>query len=568
MKYIKFLSIAVALLLLGAGSADAQTCFAQVQDANTVRAEGLTEVVGKVRVLCRRPAATDTNPFVGAIPTKFTVALELNTRITNTIVSSNRVVQPATMSAGGPPVVTANPYTDGGITLVGQDLGTGGVIDAAGGPIDATAFGGGKLSSDGTTITWTLYTEDDDETAAVDESERDINLDPGTAAEEGFLLTISGIRANAAMRGNGEDIEANVLIGGVAVNTSPMKLADVSTGITLDIGAKTGLQCNKSTETSRVTIKEGYATAWMAKPFARGADDNATPSGDAGETEAYSDTFVLNISNVPEGVTVEVPTKVDLEADKKDGGVNEMLGSVAVDLVTGRTSGVSNAGVVSLSNTGAGQVRYKIRTIDEVDASDGPDGVADTDDDVEAVAASSTVQDDLLEWVHVPITFKWNAGAPDLAAVDVNVGFHPMSDHGGDTFMRGGAAVPRFSEDGADAAAVLTIKDCMTTLFYPFVTSSSGYDTGIVVSNTSKVAGDCSATFSGAEDSMDLGEVMPGMQSIFLVSSHMEDFSGYLEVVCDLQSASGFAHVVDSSGLAGSQGYIAQCDSVNASACK
>ena len=106
---------------------------------------------------------------------------------------------------------------------------------------------------------------------------------------------------------------------------------------------------------------------------------------------------------------------------------------------------------------------------------------------------------------------------------------------------------------------VLTINDCMTTLFYPFVTSASGYDTGIVVSNTSGGAGDCSATFSGSEEAMDLGEVMAGGQSVFLVSSHMDGLLGLPRSLCDTESASGFAHVVDTSGLAGSQGYIAQC---------
>ena len=112
----------------------------------------------------------------------------------------------------------------------------------------------------------------------------------------------------------------------------------------------------------------------------------------------------------------------------------------------------------------------------------------------------------------------------------------------------GGAAVPRFM-DASEAMTIATVKDCTTTLFYPFVTSASGYDTGIVVSNTSGEAGSCSATYSGMgapEDSVDLGEIMPGMQSVHLVSSHVPmDFSGYLTVNCDTVTASGFAHVVD-----------------------
>ena len=551
-----------ALAVAFSGVAEAQSCFTQVSGANMVRAEGLTEVVGGLRVLCRQPAdVSDTNPFGGGVaPVSFKLALELNTRITNEI-NDSRVVSMRTVSAaatGTTPAVTANHYTDGGITLMARENTAAGAVDATGTVIPPASFGNGKLSDDGTMITWTLYSRDDPDTT---DTEANVNLEV-RGTDGGFTLNLSGIRANAAMLGNGEDVMANVLVNGTAVNAAPMKLADVSTGIELDIGAVTGLQCKKGVkgakteggdaQTARVSIKEGFASGWMAMPSM--ADDDTT--ADVNEAmAAFADTFVVTVSNVPEGVKVSVPTAIELEADKEDGGVNEMLGSVAVDLVMCRTCGADNKGNVELSAAGTGQVRYKIRTMElDLGADDAVGGVDENAD----TPASSTVQDDLAEWVHVPVTFTWDAGAPDLGGAYVNVAFHPGSDHGGDTFMVGGAAVPRFTEDGVDAH-VLTINDCMTTLFYPFVTSSSGYDTGIVVSNTSDGAGSCSATFSGAEESMDIGEIMPNMQSIFLVSNHMEDFSGYLEVVCDTESASGFAHVVDSSGLAGSQGYIAQC---------
>ena len=54
--------------------------------------------------------------------------------------------------------------------------------------------------------------------------------------------------------------------------------------------------------------------------------------------------------------------------------------------------------------------------------------------------------------------------------------------------MTGGAALPRFM-DASEAMTIVTVRDCMSERFYPFVTSSSGYDTGIVVSNTSDEAG-------------------------------------------------------------------------------
>ena len=57
MNYLKFCSFALALLLLGAGSAEAQVCFTQPANLKEVRAEGLTEVVGDVRLVCRPAGA-------------------------------------------------------------------------------------------------------------------------------------------------------------------------------------------------------------------------------------------------------------------------------------------------------------------------------------------------------------------------------------------------------------------------------------------------------------------------------------------------------------------------------
>ena len=437
MKYMKICSLLAVLLLLGAGSAEAQQCFTQVSGANTVRAEGLTEAVGSVRVLCRHmPAGTTGSPFGGGLaPVKFTLAVELNTRITNTI-NNTRKVQMRTMSdSDATPAVVANYYTDGGITLMAkQNSATGTEVTASPTAIAATMFGEGTLSADGTKITWTLYSRDDTTTTADEGTTRDINLTDAT--EGGFTLTISGIRANAAMVGSGEDVVANVLVGGTAANAAPLKLADVTSGIELDIGKVSGLQCKKGVkgakteggdaQTARVSIKEGYASAWMANHSI--ADDAATADVDEAMM-AYADSFVVTVSNVPEGVKVSVPAAINLEMDKDDGGVNEMLGSVALDLETCRTCGADSKGNVALSTSGAGQFRYTIRTTElDLGADDAVGGVDENAD----TPASTSVQDDLAEWVHVPITFTWDAGGADLGSVNVNVGFHPMSDHGGD----------------------------------------------------------------------------------------------------------------------------------------
>ena len=547
MKYMKISSLLLAMLVLGAGSAEAQRCGAQLMGSSKmVRAEGLTEVVASIELRCKQPAQGDAaDPIFGAdtVPATFKVAVEVNTRITNEI-DDDRVVTVADATA-----TDYNAYTNGGITLAGEDLGTDGALDRSGDPAVATSplpaatFGDGELSEDGTMIEWTFNRDDDDDTDNVDEG---VNLGDG---QGGFNLVIGRIRVNAAAVGDGEDVMANVMVGGSSVHATPLKLADVSTGLDAPVVAKTGTVCAEgNVMNARVTLKEGFAAAFM-----------------------NGDHFELTFTGIPEGVKVTVPLDVPVPTtDSPDIAGNETLEAFRLKLAGAsvRTRGADKDGVLDVSTAGAGSVRYMIAMTDMVPEGPGPDGdISTTGDNTAAVNPMSTLDDtDKLEWQHIYPTFEWDGGDVDLGSVMVYVSFHPVSDDGGDTFRVGGEDVPRFVDDDA-ADTLLTINDCMTTLFYPFVTSASGYDTGIVVSNTSDVAGACMATYSGSEDDMDLGEIMPGMQSIFLVSTQMEDFSGYLKVNCGLEAASGFAHVVDSTGLAGSQGYIAQCTSGEGPGC-
>ena len=77
------------------------------------------------------------------------------------------------------------------------------------------------------------------------------------------------------------------------------------------------------------------------------------------------DSFLLTFRNIPEGVTVMVPEKVDLEEDLPGTNVNETDGSFVVELVEGRAGdgvGKPEGGMapVELSATGTGEVRYEI----------------------------------------------------------------------------------------------------------------------------------------------------------------------------------------------------------------
>ena len=59
----------------------------------------------------------------------------------------------------------------------------------------------------------------------------------------GETVTISGIMADASALGDGEDVTAEVRVNGVMIKHSPIKLADVTTGLDITVTAASGLQC-------------------------------------------------------------------------------------------------------------------------------------------------------------------------------------------------------------------------------------------------------------------------------------------------------------------------------------
>ena len=504
-------------------------CFARATNLKTVRAEGLTEDVGNVQLVCRdRDTASTDNPFAGdAVPHKLTIALELSSNITNEI-NDDRVVTPASTVTDTTAANYVKPYDDPGMNVTVREHNNGN-FDSDLTPITGAFAGGGKLSSDGKTITWSIYTSADDPDTAETETR---TIDPAWASSAGFTAVFSKVRVNAYKVGDGEDVMANILVGGRQVNSSPMKVGGRDDR-TDDVGHGEIGRPVRGRE-YRQRPGDGQGRGRQLVPERRRLRGEFQRSS----RKAWS----IKVQSV-----IPVATDDTTTSAKED----EETFRLELEETNPRTSGVDKDDMVILSTAGTGSVRYNIEmTLGDHDNND------DTDD---------TLRDDLmdegaLEWQHITPTFTWKKNDVDLGMVMVSASYHPVSSNGGDTFKVGGAAVPRFM-DASTAATIVTVKDCTSELFYPFVTSASGYDTGIVVSNTSDEAGTCSATYSGVgapTDAVDLGEIMPGMQSVHLVSSHTEDFSGYLTVNCDTVSASGFAHVVDTSGLAGSQGYIAE----------
>ena len=478
-----------AAAVAGSGVAQAQSCQARAKNTGMVRAEGITEVVAEIELRCRRPEA-DRFGFAADIPEELKIAVELNTRITNAI-GDDAVVKIETA-----PLT----YESGGIDLVAHELDADAAFADSNQSITDDKFTDGELSDDGTTIEWT-------EIPAVN-----VNLAPETASQKGFNLVIKGLRANASALGDGEDITATVLVGGTAVHSAPLKVADVTTGLQVKADAAELLRCADDA-TAAIKIQEGFANAIMSA------------------ASATDDRLVVTFTGIPEGLKVMVPDIVPLAADDPDTTADEAAASFSLDLMDeGRTSGVGkiedNMGEVELSATGAGEVVYNL---------------ADT---------ASTLDD---ERVELPVTFV-RESEDDLPAIGrghVTVSFHPVSGVGGDTFEVGGAPLPRFVKS-AKTAAIIEVDTCATTLLFPFVFNQSGFDTGIAISNTSSESGSCAINYHGAggPDHHESPLIAGGGQLIFTLSSTVDTtgFQGYLVAVCDFRKAYGFALILDGFG--------------------
>ena len=419
------------------------------------------------------------------------------------------------------------------------------------------------------------------------------------------VFEIHNIRANAAALGvtgstvGGAFVAARISIDpgtSFSMVNSVINIATPLVGLIPEIDdGVTGLQCVNDSEHVTVTLNEGFASAFKtlgAPTFdqaVEGAWENGYPVlegeqvqfGDAsfpfavafsppaenagtggGATQATR--FIFRLFNVQPGVTVEVPVTVNNEAGEDGCEPDEdFSGELCIQLVTGTDpdgAGGSASGLdpsstyeVPLDSDGNGFFVYEVGDADPFD----------------------------LEEIDVDVWFSWEFDPendePGIGTALLDVRFAPLSDVG----EASNEPVPRFIDIGDDPTPVLTIQRCSTTLLFPFVSNRSGFDTGLVISNTSldwkgtaPQDGRCMIHYIGSTGDTgvmpddDLSTVIPGGEQLVFTLSQgnpardvngAPNFQGFVIAMCEFQFAHGFAFMSDStSGIpAWSQGYLA-----------
>lgn len=168
----------------------------------------------------------------------------------------------------------------------------------------------------------------------------------------------------------------------------------------------------------------------------------------------------------------------------------------------------------------------------------------------------------------------------DIAAVDAFVSGNYAPIVAPDPTVLNSSTIPSFVLSPEDRKRIFTIGNCATNLLYPFVSSVTGFNTGMAIANTSKdpfgtanESGVCLVNFYGdaAGGAVDppqqkTSKAIPaGKVATFNLLFGNADwgitpvagFQGYIIVQCNFRWAHGFAFISDPSNLQTAHGYLA-----------
>ena len=393
-----------------------------------------------------------------------------------------------------------------------------------------------------------------------------------TAPVGNFTATIQNVRGNASGGGAAQVTESAVLQYPVAPNVSsnvPSAAANVGF-ITTSLGGPTTSFLTTVNYTAClgnpivsfpfpvaptasfiVSFKELFTGALKSQVAENGSFIPAGANAFGIGLASSADQIVLSLANVPASATVYVPQTIAATGTTL---------SIANSTAATAPAGIVALGfpVVSATPTGGAiTITYTVTAA----ASTGPGTFA----------------------VPVFVTFAANS-AGQQGPVTANISLGPNG-----TIASGAlpASVPLFLASSFAPASGSTITLCNTTLLFPFVTNQLGFDTGIVLSNTSTdnlgfggksvaspQSGICMLNFYGTgapaaavPDPMGSAGVMGttnpnGPVHTFTISNSAvaPGFQGYMIASCPFQYAHGFAFITynltQQTGVA--EGYIAE----------
>ncbi len=389
-------------------------------------------------------------------------------------------------------------------------------------------------------------------------------------------IRLTNIRVNASQLGasgrtTGTSVPVQALLSvramgtRIRLNGSSLRVAEASTGFSVQaVESDFGRLCSHGEAVAEVALSEGFASSFKAvgnasfrpgqpgweEAFYPGSPDHARPSYLAAATRIR-----IGLSGIPAGISVAAPATATCLSD----------GSEATELAL----------VENPSSSGLGG------TIVPPQAGDRPLRVSE---DFELHAVYEVRRTDPLhrESCSVPFRFSRSTSAVGVfggATVTASASLAPFESAEPDGSRDD---MSRFAKVRMSAGGPLRLARCGTTLFFPFVSNRSNFDTAIIISNTSAdplgtrhQSGQCLLRYHGSGVA---GQEVPSIQRpaaikagqhlAFTLSNgrpdrglvSLTDFQGFLVAECAFQHGHGFAFVTEQvNGIPIlAQGYLAE----------
>jgi hypothetical protein len=540
----------LAVLAVTAGIASAQVnpliCVANAGVPPIVRSEGIAEEVGQVIIRCTGGASTAINTQVPTVNVQIFTSAPISSRL----LSSSTLETEAMLLVDEPAVGTRTLATLPPAAVISAD-GIGDVTYTGG---NANVFRSQASAANPYSITWLGVPFDP----------------PGTAGER--VLRLVNVRVNvAAITGGGDPgfipQGMTMLIsisgtGSLALSNPLQTVAIPQKGMEFSTTTANYLQCVPPTDDFTLTFKELFATAFRAQ----GGNSQSTLGTPYNTEGMFSDPAVLTNAGVATQGTrlmvkfVNIPANVTLAVNYQNNSFsssNAIIGNGA-QLVTGTDAngagGTVTSGSGSVTITSAGS--STAMAVWEVISAE-PGAIRAMDFDVDVSYGSNPL--------------------PALGSADVFGSYAPTSTVGSTIASAVTTPVPRFIAPSPDFKKTLSILSCQTNLLFPFVTNQGGFDTGMVISNTSEdpgwVApqkGACKIYYYGTDPAgnkpatQTSGTVAEGKQLIWTLSlggnlgvAATPGFQGYIIASCDFQYGHGYAFISDAGASKLAQGYLA-----------
>jgi hypothetical protein len=557
----------LALVAVTAGLASAQvnvtplSCVANAAVPPLVRAEGIAEEVGQVTIDCRGGQPVAAGQPIPLINVQIFLDVNLTSRLMAEPASSNPaglgipsealllIDEPNTNPGGTPNPLLVCP----GSQTFPQSVCNMNAADSTGSILTYDGSATGRFN------TWHAQNAGPNTVAWLG-----IPFNP-PGTQQNRVIRLVNVRANATERALSlvpQAIQMRISISGtgsLSLSNPIQTVAFVQQGLFVTASPVDFKQCRRSVDYT-VRFREGFAnvmrlrgttsqnipgtiynTESMFTSFAQGLPERAGYATQATRVQVAFRDIPANISISAPGVLIS------------DRGEPMWLRNAAND-------GFATAGRTILASDATTRTGTAIYEIVPVDGSN-------------VINTSAISQWTAVFTIAAATTPTPNPPLPALGSGSVAVSFSPLST----VFTQSWPApAPRFL-DRSETLTAFTVTPCRTNLLWPYVTTFTGFETGLAISNTSRdpygtptQRGACLISYYGAAPAgatlpnrTSTGIVEPGRTIAWTVSTGAGDvpgvtnFTGYVIAECNFQFAHGYGFITNLGETRWAQGYLA-----------